>query len=107
METAVGFPQAAVRLTKRMLVAELNSMGFKGSQIRVVAPTSDGFICEAILNTAKGKTTIEVPIEMRGNAPLLPSVFAKGDFVAEFTAPSLHAFAMSDFVNDDALVSRQ
>lgn len=107
LETAVGYPQAAVRLTKRMLVAELSSMGFKGSQIRVAAPISDGFICEATINTPNGKTTIEIPIEMKGNAPLLPSVFAKGDYVAEFTAPNLHAFAMSGFASDDASVSRQ
>ncbi|MFA5048450.1 MAG: hypothetical protein WC516_05515 [Patescibacteria group bacterium] len=107
LETAVGYPQAAVRLTKRMLVAELNSMGFKGTQVRVAAPMNDGFICEATINTSGGKTTIEIPVEMKGNAPLLPSVFAKGDYVAEFTAANLHAFAMSGFVNDDALVSRQ
>lgn len=107
LETAVGYPQAAVRLTKRMLVAELNSMGFKGSQIKIAAPSSDGFICEAIINTPSGKTSIEIPIEMKGNAPLLPSVFAKGDYVAEFTASNLHAFAMSNFATDDVSVSRQ
>lgn len=107
MESAVGFPQATVRLTKRMLVAELNSMGFKGSQIRVSAPTSDGFICEAILNTPNGKTTIEVPIEMRGNAPLLPSVFAKGDFVSEFNTQNLRAFVMNESGAKDSPVLRQ
>lgn len=106
IEAAVGFPQAAVRLTKRMLVAELNSMGFKGSQIKVMAPTNDGFICEAIINTPRGKVAIEIPIEMKGNSPLLPSVFAKGDYVADFNAASLRAFAMSD-VGGASSVSRQ
>ena len=96
MEAAVGYPQATVRLAKRMIVAELGSMGFKGSQIRVASATHDGFICEAILNTPRGKLSIEVPVEMNGNAPLLPSVFAKGDYVAKFNAANINAIAMRD-----------
>lgn len=107
MEVSVGFPQAAVRLTKKMLVAELDSMGFKGTQIRVAAPTNDGFICEAMINTSNGKSTIEIPIEMHGNTPLFPSVFAKGDYVANFDKASLTAFAMSNIVSSSESISRQ
>jgi len=89
LEAAVGFPQLAVRLAKRMLLAELASMGFKGSQVRVSAPTQDGFICEAILNTPRGKVGIDVPIEMRDNQPLMPSVFAQGDKVEDFSEKNL------------------
>jgi hypothetical protein len=96
LEASVGYPLAAVRLTKRMLIAELGSMGFKGAQIRVASSTTDGFICEATINTPKGKTTVEIPIEMSGQAPLLPTVFAKDDYVAEFTAVNLQDFAKSD-----------
>lgn len=103
MEAAVGYPQAVVRLTKRMLVAELGSMGFKNSQVRVSHATGDGFICEATLNTPRGQVTVEVPIEMKENAPLLPSVFAKDDYVANFDAASLHAFASKD-TGTEALV---
>jgi hypothetical protein len=93
IEASVGYPQAVVRMTKRMLIAELSSMGFKNSQVRVSHPTNDGFICEAVLNTTNGKVSIEVPIEIKENSPLLPSVFAKNDFVDHFNATSLHAFA--------------
>jgi len=106
MEAAVGYPQATVRLAKRMIIAELGSMGFKGSQIRVASATHDGFICEAILNTPQGKFSIEVPIEMNGNAPLLPAVFAKGDYVAKFDAASIHAIAMRDAGTIDVAVCR-
>lgn len=91
LEAAVGFPQLAVRLAKRMLLAELASMGFKGSQVRVAAPTSDGFICEAVLNTPRGKVAIDVPIEMRDNQPLMPAVFAQGDKVEDFNESNLKA----------------
>jgi hypothetical protein len=93
IEASVGYPQAVVRMTKRMLVAELSSMGFKNSQVRVSHSTNDGFICDAVLNTTHGKVSIEVPIEIKENSPLLPSVFAKNDFVDNFDATSLHAFA--------------
>jgi hypothetical protein len=106
MEAAVGYPQATVRLAKRMIIAELGAMGFKGSQIRVASATHDGFICEAILNTPQGKFSIEVPIEMNGNAPLLPAVFAKGDYVAKFDAPSINAIAMRDAGTIDVAVRR-
>jgi hypothetical protein len=96
LEAAVGFPQPAVRLAKRMLLAELAAMGFKGSQVRIAAPTSDGFICEAILNTPRGKINIDVPIEMRDNQPLMPSVFAQGDKVEDFNDSNLKAMLMRD-----------
>lgn len=96
LEAAVGYPQASVRMAKRMIIAELGSMGFKNSQVRVASPTGDGFICEAILNTPKGKLKIEVPIEMSGNAPLLPSVFAKDDYVADFNSANIQALALKE-----------
>lgn len=93
LEASVGFPQASVRLAKKMVLTELSSMGFKGSQLRVAEPTNDGFICEATINTATGKTTIEIPVDFKNDLPLLPSVFAKDDYIAAFDAQSLHAFA--------------
>jgi hypothetical protein len=105
LETTVGYPQASVRLAKRMLVAELASMGFKGSQIRVAASMADGFICEADLNTPKGKITIELPTEMSGDVPLLPSVFAHGDYVSDFTAPKLQAFVLSKTGENQTIVA--
>lgn len=96
LEAAVGYPQASVRLAKRMIIAELGTMGFKNSQVRVASSTGDGFICEAILNTPQGKLKIEVPIEMSGNAPLLPSVFARDDYVADFTAANIQALALKE-----------
>lgn len=106
MEAAVGYPQAAVRLAKKMIIVELGSMGFKGSQVRVAAATHDGFICEATLNTPRGKFNIEIPIEMSGNAPLLPSVFAKNDYVAKFNAANLHALAMQEAGSANVSVTR-
>jgi hypothetical protein len=105
-EVAVGFPHASVRLAKRMIVAELNSMGFKNSQVRVSEPTSDGFICEAVLNAPNGKLKIEIPIEMNGNSPLLPSVFAKNDFIANFTPANIYAVAYKEAGSVDVAVNR-
>jgi len=96
LEAAVGYPQSSVRMAKRMIIAELGSMGFKNSQVRVASPTGDGFICDAILNTPQGKLKIEIPIEMNGNAPLLPSVFAKNDYVADFTISNIQAIAIKE-----------
>lgn len=91
LEAAVGYPQVSVRLGKRMLLAEFSAMGFKGTQVRISAPTSDGFICEAVLNTPRGKVAIDVPIEMHENQPLMPAVFAQGDKVEEFNETNLKA----------------
>lgn len=89
VEASTNYPATSVRLAKKMVISELSGMGFKGSQVRVSEPTGDGFICEATINTPKGKVNIEIPIEMKNNTPLMPSVFAKDDFVADFTAPNL------------------
>lgn len=106
VEAAVGYPQATVRLAKRMLVAEFTGMGFPGTQLRVAESTCDGFICEASLNTPQGKVNIEVPIEMKGNIPLMPAVFAKDDFIADFTPANLHAFASREASYTTASVNR-
>jgi len=95
-EAGIGYPQAAVRLAKRMLNAELVSMGFRSAQVRAVSPTGDGMLCQAVLDTPKGKVAIEVPIEMKGDRPLMPSVFAHGDIVDDFTADKLKAFVSRD-----------
>lgn len=92
LEASVGFPPATVRLAKKMLLTELSTMGFKGSQLRIAEATGDGFICEATLNTSRGKAKIELPVEIENNVPLIPSIFAKGDFIADFNTVNLHNF---------------
>jgi hypothetical protein len=104
MEVAVGYSPEITRLAKKMVIAELHSMGFKNSQIRVALPMKGGFICEATINTPSGKTNIEVPIEINGTSPLMPTVFAKNDYVAEFNTRSLKAFAMSGLAVDAHIV---
>jgi hypothetical protein len=106
LEASVGYAPESVRLAKKIIVAELSSMGFKGTQVRISEPTRDGFICKATLNTATGKTTIEIPIEMSGQVPLMPSVFASGDFVADFTEVNLKKFAMQNKENDGGFINR-
>jgi hypothetical protein len=81
-----------VRLAKKMVLTELDSMGFSNSQIKVAQPTADGFICHASLNTPRGKVDIELPIEIKNNIPLIPSVFASGDYVADFNSKNLKSF---------------
>lgn len=95
-EVSVGYPQNIVRSAKQMLISELDAMGFKNSQIRVASSMTGGFICEATLNTPKGKLSIEAPIEMNNDIPLLPAVFAKGDFVDSFDESSLHRFVSNN-----------
>lgn len=91
-EAGLSYPQTSVRLAKRMLVAELAAMGFKGAQVRISAPTQDGFICQAVLSTPRGRVGIDVPIEMRDNQPLMPTVFAKDDQVEDFNQAALSRF---------------
>jgi hypothetical protein len=94
MDVSVGYPEKSISVAKKMVAAELASMGFKGSQVRVLEPMKDGFVCQALLNTAEGKVAIDVPIEMNGVAPLLPSVFACGDQIADFNSASLKMLTM-------------
>ena len=105
VETALEFPLVSVRTAKKMLVAEINAMGFSGTQVKIAAPTQDGFICEAIINAPSGKVSIEVPIEMKKNRPLMPSVFAKDDQVFYFDEDSVKAF-VSKGTNRDTYINR-
>ncbi len=92
LETSLNFPLQTVRLAKRMLYAELTAMGFKGSQISISSSTDDGLICNALIDTPSGKVSIEVPIEMKNNQPLMPSVFAHGDYIDDFSQEKLASF---------------
>lgn len=103
LETTVGYSTKSIELAKKMVVAELSAKGFKGSQVKVLEPMQDGFVCQATLNTPKGKVSIELPIEMNGQIPLIPSVFASGDFISDFTTASLNAFAMSNDSNSGVI----
>lgn len=96
VEAGCGYPQASVRLAKRMLYAELAGMGFRGAQVRICGSASDSLICEAVLDTPKGKVAIEVPIEMRENRPLMPTLFAQGDFCDDFSEASIKRFVARD-----------
>lgn len=95
LEASIGYPRESVILAKKMLMTELGCMGFKNAQIKIASKTNDGFICEALINTNTGRTTIEIPIEMKNNYPLYPSVFAQGDYIADFNSHNLHSFAMN------------
>ena len=106
IESSLGYPTSSVRLAKNLIQAEISEIGFKGSQIKVAYPVSNGFVCDVELDTPRGKVNIEVPIEMNGNSPLIPSVFAKDDFISDLNAVNLKTFVMASesegsFVNRD------
>ena len=107
IETAIGYPQDSIQLAKKIILAELDSMGFTGSQIKINCTTENGFICSAILNAPQGKVAIEVPIEMKNNSPLMPSVFAQNDFVADFTEDNLKSFISSASTTTKGYVNRE
>lgn len=104
-ESSLGYPAKSILVAKKMIVAELTRMGFKGTQIKVSEPMADGFVCKATLNTPNGKITIDVPVEMNGIVPLMPSVFASGDHIADFNDIGLKSFAMKA-VSDGGFVQR-
>lgn len=105
IESSLGYPMESVSMAKKMVLAELNSMGFRGTQLKIASSTQDGFICEAVLNSPQGKIKIEVPIEMHNNRPLLPSVFAKGDYIDDFTEDNLHALVYKEAGKIDGAIA--
>lgn len=105
LETAVGYPPASVRVAKQLVLNEFESMGFLGTQVKVSQPTNDGFICKVGLNTPRGNVHIEVPVEMNENYPLIPSVFAKDDFIADLTPENVKSFILQADTNT-GLISR-
>ena len=102
-ESSLNYPQSSINMAKKMIVSELSSMGFKNSQVYVSSKTNDGFICDAFLNTPRGKLKIEIPIEMNNNSPLMPNVFAKDDFIGEFNSYNIVNLASKQF--DDTIIS--
>lgn len=100
LEAASTFGKAAVVAGKKMVLAELISAGFKNAQVRFGSESSESVIYIATINTPRGVTEIEVPVEMTTTAndtcrPLSPAVFAFDGLVEDFTAAKLQRFAIS------------
>jgi hypothetical protein len=106
VETSVGFSQTVVRNAKLMLDRELRSAGFHNSRIKVAGSTSDGFILEATLNGPHGGFSIEAPIEVSNNMPLMPSVFAKGDKLSDFNEMNLRIASQQSENSLNAVMSK-
>jgi len=105
VEASLDYPVESVKQAKEIIIRELDSMGFHHAQLKVSASTQDGFICEAILNSPQGKMSIEIPVEMYNNKPLLPSIFAKGDYVADFNQDNLHALMYKEAGRIDGAIA--
>jgi hypothetical protein len=106
LEASIGFHSDVIKSAKNMIVTELSNMGYKQAKIRILEASSDGFICEAGFNSPKGIITIEIPVEINNNKPLLPSVFAKGDFVDDFKPANLASFILKECGEARSFISR-
>lgn len=106
LEASLGFSPNVIKSAKKMIVSELSDMGYKQAKVRILDSSNDGFICEAGFNSPKGVITIEIPIEIKNNKPLFPSVFAKGDFVDDFKTANLASFILRECGEAKSFISR-
>lgn len=89
-----------IRKGKNMIAEELRTAGFKNAQVRFGSESGGFVIYLASINTPKGPTEIEVPVEMKLIAkdkyvPLTPSYFAYDGIIEDFTSIKLQRFAVN------------
>lgn len=73
----------AAKSAQKSCAYELNSHGALPKKINVVAGQSDILICKATYDTPKGQAHALIPVELKGDQALLPSMFlASAGFVS-------------------------
>jgi hypothetical protein len=98
IEAASVFGLETIRNGKEMIARELKGAGFKNAQVKFGSESNSSVVYLALINTPKGPTEIEVPVEMKAlagdkYAPLAPSYFAYDGLIEDFTAAKLQRFA--------------
>ncbi len=73
---ASKFGKDQVQMGFEILNAELNSLGFAHSNIKVAGANAQEIIYNVYLPTKLGESLIEVPLEIHNNRPILPIKFA-------------------------------
>jgi hypothetical protein len=85
------------RKAKAVCARELNNCGALPKQLSIVAGQPDVLICQAAYDTPKGKTHILIPVEIKNESALLPSMFLSiGGFVG------LNENTVKDYLNASA-----
>lgn len=76
------FSKTSEKEAQNVCAHELNCRGVLPKKINVVAGQKDILICQAIYETPKGKCSVLIPVEIKENKALIPSMFvSKGGFV--------------------------
>lgn len=74
-----------------MVDIELQSLGFDGHKLSVVAGDNDTIIYNAKFLTHKGDVNIAIPLDVSRNKVAFPSVFATNSKFEELTGPNLYS----------------
>lgn len=96
VEAGVSFGRDLVVKAKQMLESELSGLGVSFDKITVASEWDSGINFATNIVTKSGKKTIQMPVEIIGQAVLMPSSFTSGPIVKAFNEKDLHAFAYSE-----------
>lgn len=69
------YSKSVAKSAQKVCAYELNSHGALPKNIDVVAGQSDVLICQATYDTPKGKASVLIPVEVKGDRALFPSMF--------------------------------
>lgn len=94
-EAGLSFAPELVTQAKSIVAGELKACGVPCSKVSIASEFDGGLVVAANLTGPGGTKTIEVPVEIVNNRPLMPSVFTSGAFAKPFDEDNLKSFAMN------------
>lgn len=94
-EAGLSYPPQIVALAKAAVSEELSDFGVQCGKVVVASEFDGGLTLAATIYGTGGTKTIQIPVEIVNNKPLMPSVFTSGVVAQPFEKDALHKFAGS------------
>ena len=86
------YSEYIAKQAEKACVHELNCCGVFPKKIEVVAGQEDVLICRAAYETPKGEAHVIIPVEVKNNKALIPSVFLADHGFINITAENVRGF---------------
>tara|TARA_A100001011_G_scaffold398129_1_gene501477 strand:- start:3311 stop:4870 length:1560 start_codon:yes stop_codon:yes gene_type:complete len=101
-----NYSREQVKMATSVLSGELQGFGLANPQIKVSASDSRNIAFDVELMTAGGRRTINVPVEMRHGAPILPSKFSSEGGVFDFSRKGMASYLSANKVARAGVIER-
>jgi len=93
VEAGLSYHRDAVLAAKAVVANELKMANVRFDTIKVASEFNGGILLATNISGKGGMKRVEIPVEISGNKPLIPSSFTSGAYAGSFDETGLQVFA--------------